>query len=382
MLSAYFEAHGGGVEVVAGALARGLASRGLAVTWMAASGDATPAGSGRLAIRPMSAWNGIERCTGIPFPLWRPSALRELRRTIATCDLLIVQDTLYVPHLCAMARARGMGKPIILIQHIGDVPYRNPFAHSLVRLGNATATRWAMGGADRVVFISRAVRSWFERRQSGLAAKAVYIPNGVDTLNFAAPSVAERDGLRRDLELGSNPVALFVGRFVAKKGIGLMRRLAAHFPECTFIFAGSGPIDPTSGGHGNVRVLGHISARELGRWYRSADVLLLPSYGEGFPLVVQEALTCGLPALVSEEVATACPELADALRGLPVTGAESDFVHWSLELTHCLHNPLHSATRATFATRASGLWSWDQTLDQYTDVIEQVAARRAADCVR
>ena len=47
------------------------------------------------------------------------------------------------------------------------------------------------------------------------------------------------------------------------------------------------------------RLLGALSQEELARWYRSSDLLVLPSHSEGTPLVVMEALSCGTPVLAA-----------------------------------------------------------------------------------
>ena len=52
----------------------------------------------------------------------------------------------------------------------------------------------------------------------------------------------------------------------------------------------------------------NLSQAELPPLYQAADLLVLPSVGEGFPLVVQEAMACGTPALVGDETAAGCPE--------------------------------------------------------------------------
>jgi glycosyltransferase involved in cell wall biosynthesis len=373
MLSHFYPAHGGGVEAVAARLADGLSERGLTVTWLAANVDPSPPPRAGLTLRPMPAWNGIERRSGIPFPLWAPRALRDLPRLIAAHDVLIIHDSLYTAHLWAIAAARRAGRPILLLQHIGDVPYRNPLVHGLVRLGHATATRWAMETAQRVVFISPSVQDWFLARRPALAVKTEVLLNGVDTTTFAPCTGADRATLRAALGVGTAPLLLFVGRFVAKKGIPLLRRLAALQTHCTFAFAGSGPLDPGAGGGPNVRRLGPLAPRVLADWYRAADFLVLPSFGEGFPLVVQEALASGLPALVGSEVAAACPKLAMALQGLPVTGGTADILVWNRALTVRLEQIPDSATRATIAMRAAALWSWDRTLDRYAALARALA---------
>ncbi len=45
-------------------------------------------------------------------------------------------------------------------------------------------------------------------------------------------------------------------------------------------------------------MLGPRPRTEVARLYRAADCLLLPSFGEGFPVVAQEALSSGLPVIL------------------------------------------------------------------------------------
>src|SRR6202008_680383 len=88
-----------------------------------------------------------------------------------------------------------------------------------------------------------------------------------------------------------------------------------------FGFAGSGPLDPSVWGLPNVRVYSALSGSTLVPLYRASDVLLLPSVGEGFPLVVQEALACGLRIICGTETARAAARAGAWINGVEVDPA-------------------------------------------------------------
>jgi glycosyltransferase involved in cell wall biosynthesis len=68
------------------------------------------------------------------------------------------------------------------------------------------------------------------------------------------------------------------------------------------VLAGNGPLrDRLRGAPSNVRWVGSVDARAMRRLYEAVDMVLLPSRGEGLPLVVQEAMSCGLPVVISDD---------------------------------------------------------------------------------
>jgi glycosyltransferase involved in cell wall biosynthesis len=71
---------------------------------------------------------------------------------------------------------------------------------------------------------------------------------------------------------------------------------------------GRDEIDPRTWGLPNVQVLPPQPQATLRNYYIAADLLVLPSTGEGFPLALQESLSCGLPAAVSQEIADFVPD--------------------------------------------------------------------------
>ena len=78
MLSAYFEGHTGGIEIVAGRLARELSARGRDLVWAAADTHPPPRG---LKTVPLPALNATERF-GVPLPFPYLATLRKLKQLV------------------------------------------------------------------------------------------------------------------------------------------------------------------------------------------------------------------------------------------------------------------------------------------------------------
>jgi glycosyltransferase involved in cell wall biosynthesis len=373
VISPYYAAHGGGVEIVAGHLAKGLASHGHEVTWAASDTDAADPGASIRCV-PMRANNSIEVRSGVPVPLWTPAALHRLWRMMRDSDVVLMHESLYVSNVLAALAARVLRKPLVVVQHVGEVPYRSQALRTVVRLGNAVAARIVHLCAQRVVFVSAVVQDYFCPRTSAARSKSVLIPNGFDPARFHPVEDSERERLRARLGVAGNaPVILFVGRFVEKKGLGLLHELARQRPASRWVFVGSGPIDPAQWGLDQVRVVGRVPQDQLPDWYRAADLLVLPSTGEGFPLVVQEAMGCGLPVAVATETAAALDGVQQSVFSADVHGEPALVLKRWLALLDEAVSALAPECRRKAARFASDHWSWTRCVDQYAAVIDHIA---------
>jgi glycosyltransferase involved in cell wall biosynthesis len=359
VVSAYYAEHGGGVEVVAGELARRFAARGAEVLWAA---SASPQGhqEGRLLMR---AWNVSERRLDIPYPLWEPLSIARLQAAVRGSDVVHIHDCLYQGSVSAFLCARASGKPVVVTQHVGLIHYRSRLPRLLMAGANRVLGRLVLGGCDRCVFISRTVQAYF----AGFArpARPAFIPNGVDTWRFRPVPADERRRLRERLGWpAARPVLLFVGRFTQKKGLPILRCVAERLPGCDWVFIGWGMEDPSGWGLANVRCLGQVAHEHLSAYYQAADLLVLPSVGEGFPLVVQEAMACGTPVLISTETAAAMPGIeAVAFACDPTPGAVETRLAGILEDRAGLED-----MRGASAAFARSQWDWDRCADQYWEL--------------
>lgn len=311
VVSHFYAGHGGGIERVAAQMCRHLAAQGHGVTWAASMGDAPLAGDD-VAIAALPCINPIEALTGLPMPIPGPRGLARLWSAIGSADVLVIHDALYCTSIVARIFAKLRRKPVILVQHVAEIAFASAAMRQIMALANRLVTRPMLCSADQVIYISDTVRQFF----AGLRLKRPPLLqfNGVDTAVFH-PGGAERAAFGLP---DSGPLAAFVGRFVEKKGLSIVQAAARRCPQIHFALAGAGPIDPGSWELPNVHLLGSLPPKRIAALFRSADCLLLPSVGEGYPLVIQEAMATGLRVICGEESARADPAAHAWLEGVDV----------------------------------------------------------------
>jgi alpha-maltose-1-phosphate synthase len=283
----------------------------------------------------------------MPIPGWR--GLRALAREVERCDVVVIHDSLYLTSLATLLLAWFKHKPVVLIQHIAVIPFSSSVLRLMMALANVVVTRSMLRAADRLVFVSDTVRQELLGDPAWRDYKLIF--NGVDETLFHPANTPPPAGLP--------PVGpiLFVGRFVEKKGLAVIRSLAARRPDLSFHLVGSGPLNPAAWGLPNVRDLGPQSQLALAELYRTADVLLLPSVGEGYPLVIQEAMACGLPVICGKP-----SDRADPAAKAWVTGVSIDLADPESSARRCaeaIDAPrLDAAARASMAAYAASTYSW------------------------
>jgi glycosyltransferase involved in cell wall biosynthesis len=371
LASNYFHPeHPGGIETVAHNLVTGYRAAGHDVRWVA-SDCGVGAHRGHPDDVPLAALNLTERWLGVPYPVAAPWSGRRLAAAAAWCDVVHLHDCLYVANVALFAMARRLGRPVLLTQHIGAVPYRNPAVRAVMAAAYRTVGRRLLSRADRVTFVSPVVRDWF-RSSVPFRADPAVVPNGVDTALFRPAGPGERADLRRRLGLTpGTPVLLFVGRFVEKKGLHLLRRVAERRPGWSWLLVGGGPgAGPAGWGLANVRARSWTGHEELRDLYAAADLLVLPSVGEGLPMVVLEALACGTPVLTTAETAAGAGEGASLLATAERTAEAIEAAAAELLLTV---TPEH---RAALAERAAGRWDWRGVTGRYLDLVASLGTAR------
>lgn len=369
LVTDYYPTHGGGLEIVAGQLAKRL-SNTVDVRWYAAGPTGGLAHQG-ITLRPMRCWNGLERHLGLPVPILSPRALLALVRDVRATDIVWVHDLIYLANVVAAMGAIAARKPLVVTVHVGAIPYRSRVVRQIMAASVALTGRWLLTRATAVAFVSERVQAEF-LAQWRLRDQRL-IPNGVDFDTFKPPSQSDRDRVRSELGLRERPTVLFVGRFVERKGLILLHELAKHMPSIDWLFAGRGPLDPASWALPNVRVERDRSGQTLAELYGAADMLVLPSVGEGFPLVVSEALAMGLPVLVDPSTIAGCEAVAAVAVDESVLGADA-LSRWSARIGEILRDQTGRAAMAPVRVEfARSHWDWDRAAAAYAQLFAEVS---------
>jgi glycosyltransferase involved in cell wall biosynthesis len=206
----------------------------------------------------------------------------------------------YKPNLVGLLAARRAGVPVVAVSHGWTA------ATWKVRL-NEALDRLVLRWVDRVVCVSegQAVKV---RRAGVPAGRVAVIRNAIGPDAFVAPKPSARERLHAFFPRPPRRVVAAAGRLSPEKGFGVLVEAAAAVtradPDVGFVLFGDGPLrealarQAADRGLADRFVLAGFRT-DLGRFLPHCDVVALPSYTEGLPVVVLEAFAAGVPVVAT-----------------------------------------------------------------------------------
>jgi len=237
-------------------------------------------------------------------------------------DALLIFGWHYKSYLQAAHACQRSGVAVFMR---GDSQLCTPRSR-LKSLAKYVPYRWLLPQIDAHLYVGERNRAYLQHY--GVPDDQLFfVPHFVDNAFFAERAeAAVSEGTPQTLreELGIPPAAfvfLFVGKFIPKKRpadvIRAVQRVAQATSEAVHvILVGNGPLQEALRQQVRsdvecVHFAGFRNQTELPAFYATADALVLPSDGrETWGLVVNEAMACGTPAIVSDAAGCA-PDLID-----------------------------------------------------------------------
>lgn len=111
------------------------------------------------------------------------------------------------------------------------------------------------------------------------------------------------DNMDYQVNAPENLSYIYVGRLSAEKNVHELIDTFNRIGNELYI-VGEGPLfqELKNKSNQNIKFLGHVNNSELDQIYKRADVFILPSISEPWGLVVEEAMRCRLPVIISDRV--------------------------------------------------------------------------------
>lgn len=224
-----------------------------------------------------------------------------VRRTHA--DIIHVHSPPPFTERFAAKGAKDAGKPFVVTHHC-DLELKGLFGNTAVSFYQNYLGKYPLEEADRVISTTE---SYATTSRTLWDIDVTVIPNAVDIHRFNL----QNDGkvIRDKYSSEDEPLALFVGRLVPHKGIGILIRSLTYTDKGKLLIVGDGPykkwlVDLVNKLDLKDRVVfvGPVDDYWLPSYYSATDVVVLPSTSrlEAFGIVGLEGMASGKPLILSD----------------------------------------------------------------------------------
>jgi 1,4-alpha-glucan branching enzyme len=186
--------------------------------------------------------------------------------------------------------------PLVTTIHATETGRNNglhtPLQYAIHRIETELVQR-----SERLICCSRYMQNEIQHLYELSAERVVMIANGVKTIRLAQRS-------------NTQPSIIYVGRLVVEKGVqhllAAIPGLLKYFPQLNLVIAGNGPyqqelerLADSLQIRNQVKFTGFVSESERNRLLSQSRVAVFPSLYEPFGIVALEAMSAGVPVIVS-----------------------------------------------------------------------------------
>ncbi|MFC7135323.1 MULTISPECIES: glycosyltransferase family 4 protein [Salinibaculum] len=293
-----------------------------------------------------------------------PGLVRMIYNASDQYDIIHAHSHLFFSTNVAAALSYVDDTPLVITNH----GVRSQVAPEWIqRVYLPTVARFTLNAADRVLCYTDTDRQRI--RELGVDSATAVISNGVNCSRFRPMAVN-----------ANSSQLLYVGRLTEGKGVDVLikafSQIASVIPEATLLLVGGGTketelkaLAAEEGVAQQVSFTGVVPNEQLPKLYNESAVFVLPSFNEGFPRTVIEAMACGTPIVVTdlEQLRSVVPDVG---RTVP-TDDPTTLANAVVELLSDdgLRQQLGETARDLAVSRYSWETTVEKTIEEYYDLL-------------
>ena len=278
-------------------------------------------------------------------------------------------------------------KPLIITIHQMENSwkvFKDPIKRLLVLIIDELIFPLILKRANKIIVLSKYLLLQSKTLRNFIE-KTIIIPNGINVDSYSTFIGISKEDAREKLGLPIDyKIILFVGTICKRKGVHVLLNAATivikSYPKCLFIFIG--PLSEESKQF--IRLInkndslkkriiftGYVSEFTKKLYYRAADIFVLPSLIDAFPMVLLEASINGLPLIVSD---------LDAFKAIVRRGLNGfmtrrgDYVDLANKLVYILKNDAIRDFLGKNAERIARTFSWNKIAEKTLNVYNIVTS--------
>jgi len=255
-----------------------------------------------------------------------PSIFLELRK--GNYDAIICGGYNSLTTVFSLIFAKLFRKPFILwtgstLQTEPNRPFLSRFARTLLKKMAIKASH---------CYISYGSRTKEFLIKNGAREENIFIsPNAIDTGFFSEASNVHRPNkmkIKEALEISDQKLIIYVGQLTERKGIWDLIKafqiLKNEIDLLALLIVGDGYLKSDlenyckENGLSGVIFVGNVQQAELPRYYAISDIFVLPSKGDIWGLVINEAMACGLPIVATKNAGASADLVREGVNGYVV----------------------------------------------------------------
>ncbi len=321
--------------------------------------------------------------TGPIARLWTahtPGLKKTLARKIPDFDLVHIQELWHYPGYIASKIARSRNVPYIVTIH-GELNEWNLQQKRLKKQIYMTAIQ--RGILQKSAALHAITQAESNRiRQLEIETPVAMIPNGTHTEEFE--NLPDRSQfVSRYPELENRLIVLFLGRIQQKKGLDILAqafgnlvrtrddvRLVVAGPDEDNTLTEVKTILKSQGALEKAVFPGMLTGEQKLEALSAADIFALTSYSEGFSVALLEALSAGLPLVITDECNF--PEVGDSRAGFVVRPNDSETASALMSLLDSADLRREMSENARRLVRSN--YTWERIAEKMFTLYENVIA--------